>query len=130
MKDELLFQRGHILHTRAGWDIFNQLANWAVGEAGGADKVFGTKPQVADYTPTDLGVETGKAVEGNIKNMPEIQALLEKILPGYGEMVAQGAKNTNALLKGELPPDVMSAIQRSSAFKSLSGGYGGSPMSK
>lgn len=112
------------------WDIFNAMAEWAVSEAGGKDRVFGTKPGVAEFTETDLGTEAGRAVSSNLRNMPEIQALLERILPGYGEMVAQGSKNTMSLLRGELPPDVQAAVQRSAAFKSLQGGYAGSGMSK
>lgn len=131
MKDEIAFRQSKSLrHTRAYFDIFNVLAEWAVDEAGGKEKVFGTKPGVAEYTPTDLGTEAGRAVESNIKNLPQIKALLEKLLPGYGEMVATGAKSTMSLLKGEIPADVQAAIRRSSAFRSLQGGYGGSGMSK
>lgn len=131
MKDEIAFRQSKRLgHTRAYFDIFNMLAEWAVNEAGGKKAVFGTKPGVADYTPTDLGKEGAKAVQSNLANLPDIQALLEKILPGYGEMISQGSKNTLSLLRGEIPQDVQAAIQRSSAFKSLQGGYGGSPMSR
>ena len=129
MKDIELRHRS-LCHTRQNFDIFNALAEWAVNEAGGGDKVFGTKPKVAEYTPTDLGAESKRAVESNIANMPEIQALLEKILPGYGDMIKQGSKNTLSLLKGEIPQDVQDSIKRTSAFKALSGGYGGSGMAK
>lgn len=112
------------------FDIFNWLSNKAVDSAGGADKVFGTKAKVADYTPTDLTTEAGRAARGNLANLPDVQALLEKILPGYGEMIKSGADSTNALLRGEIPQDVQDSIRRSSAFKSLQGGYGGSGMSK
>lgn len=111
------------------FDIFNWLSNKAVDSAGGADRVFGTKAQVADYTPVDLGTEAGRAARSNLANMPDIQKLLESILPGYGEMIKSGADSTNALLRGEIPQDVQDSIRRSSAFKSLSGGYGGSDMS-
>lgn len=110
------------------FDIFNWLANQAVD--GKQDQIFGTKPGVAEFTPTDLGTEAGRAVDSNIKNVPEIQALLEKLLPGYGEMVKTGSANTLSLLRGELPTDVQDAIKRSSAFRSLQGGYSGSGMSK
>jgi hypothetical protein len=37
--------------------------------------VFGSKPQVADYTPVDLTEEQLKALEGNIANFPQFEAL-------------------------------------------------------
>lgn len=111
-------------------DIFNMLAEWAVSEAGGKDKVFGTKPRVAEYVPTDLGVEAGRAVRSNIQNLPDIRNLLEQLLPGYSEMVKTGSANTLSLLRGEIPKDVQDSIQRTSAFKSLQGGYAGSGMSR
>lgn len=110
--------------------IFDWMADMAIGAAGGADKVFGTKPGVAEYTPTDLGAEANRAVGANTANMPEITALLNKILPGYTDMVAQGSKNTMSLLRGELPKDVEDKVRRNSAFKAFSGGYAGSGMSK
>lgn len=131
MKDDLAFKQSKRLgHTRQHFDIFNSLANWAVDEAGGTKKVFGEKPEVAGYTPTDLGTEAGKAVKSNIANAPDIQALLEKILPGYGEIVKTGGKNALSMLRGEIPEDVQHSIQRTAAFKSLQGGYGGSGMSR
>lgn len=110
--------------------IFDWMANMAIGAAGGGKKVFGTKPGVADYTPTDLGTEAKKAADADIANSPEIQKLLETILPGYGEMVRQGSKNTLSLLKGELPSDVQDAVTRSAAYRSLSGGFSGSGMAR
>jgi len=110
--------------------LFDWMANMAIDSAGGKKSVFGSKPGVADYVPTDLGAEAKKATAENSANMPDIQALLEKILPGYGNMVAQGSKNTQALLRGEIPQDVQDKVRRNSAFQSLSGGFGGSGMSK
>lgn len=110
--------------------IFGWMANAAIDKSGGKDKVFGTKPKVAGYTETDLTTEAGRAARGNLENMPDIMALLEKILPGYGEMLKQGGTNTLSLLRGELPEDVQSAVKRNAAFKSLMGGYGGSDMSR
>lgn len=110
--------------------IFDWMADLAIDAAGGKDAVFGTKPGVAEYTPTDLGAEAKKAVAVNTANMPEIQALLEKILPGWDAMTKQGSKNTLALLRGELPQDVQDKVRRNSAFRAFSGGYGGSGMAK
>lgn len=110
--------------------LFDQLANMVIGSSGGGRAVFGSKPGVAEFTPTDLGTESKRAAQENLANAPEIAALLEKILPGYSEMVKQGSANTLSLLKGEIPQDVKDAVYRSGAYKALSGGYGGSGMSK
>lgn len=110
--------------------IFGWMANAAIDSSGGGEKVFGVKPKVAKYSPTDLGEEASRATKANTRNMDDIMALLDKILPGTSEMFRQGSKNTQSLLRGEIPEDVQRAVQRSSAFRSLSGGFGGSPMSK
>ena len=55
--------------------------------------------------------------------------LLESLgiqIPGYQEGQTQRTQNAMALLRGELPPDVMAQVQRQSAAKSLTGGYAGS----
>lgn len=110
--------------------VFDIFANMAIDAAGGGRDVFGSRPDVAAFVPTDLGAETKRAAEANIQNVPEIQALLEKLLPGYGAMIAQGSKNTMSLLRGEVPQDVQDKLRRNSAYKAFSGGYGGSNMSK
>lgn len=110
--------------------------------------IFGSKPRIAKYKPVNLTAEQGKAIAGNVSNFPDIAHLgdlysdqelsqLEKILPGYGARLSAGQATTDALfsqaqplLHGEIPQDVQDAVQRSSAYQSLSGGYAGSPMSK
>jgi len=119
-----------------GLDFFGNLLSGGdigagiLGDLGGAEGIFGRKPQVAEYSPTDLGAEAKKAAASNISNMPEIEALLNRILPGYTSQVAQGSKNTLSLLRGEIPQDVQDRIRRNSAFQSLSSGFGGSGMAK
>lgn len=131
MKDDLAFRQSNRLgHTRQNFNLMTALAEWAISDAGGKDAVFGTRPGVAEYKPTDLGTEASRAIGANAANMPQIQALLEQILPGYTEMVKTGSKSTLSLLKGEIPQDVQDAIKRSSAFRSLSGGFSGSGMSR
>jgi hypothetical protein len=128
MKDFIVKSRS-LKHTKA-FLLFDWMGNMAINAAGGGASVFGTKPGVADYTPTDLGVEAKKATTENLANMPEIEALLNKILPGYTDMVKEGSKSTLSLLRGEVPQDVQDQIRRNSAFQSLSSGFGGSGMSK
>lgn len=96
--------------------------------AGGGDAVFGKRPDVADFTPVDLSAETGKAVAGNLANYDSITALLNQIMPGFTDMLAQGTANTASELRGEVPADVAAQVQRGAAYKALQGGYGGTPM--
>lgn len=110
--------------------IFGWMANAAIDASGGSAKVFGTKPGVAEFLETDAITEAGKAARGNLANMPDIMAFLESVLPGYKEMLSTGSKSTLSLLRGELPKDVQSAVQRNSAFKSLMNGFAGSGMSR
>lgn len=110
------------------FDIFSWLADEAI--AGKGEEIFGRKPGVANYRETDLGAEANKAVKSNLANYGDISALLERLLPGYGKMVETGSRNTQALLRGEIPQDVQDSIKRSSAYRSIQGGYAGSGMSK
>lgn len=55
--------------------------------------------------------------------------LLESLgiqVPGYQEAQAKRTENALALLRGELPPDVLAQVQRQAAARSLAGGYAGS----
>lgn len=55
--------------------------------------------------------------------------LLESLgiqIPGYQEGQAQRTQNAMALLRGELPPDVLAQVQRKAAAQSVQGGYAGS----
>lgn len=110
--------------------IFDWMANLAIDASGGSKKVFGEKPGIADYEAVDLGAESRKASKANLENAPDTLAYLDRILPGYSEMVKKGSANTLSLLSGEIPKDVQDRIARSSAYKSFAGGYGNSGMSK
>lgn len=110
------------------WDIFQVLTDWAVGDRG--EEIFGRKPEVADYKPVDAGEEAGRAVKSNIANIGDIQVLLERILPGYKNIVGQESENIQSLLRGEIPKDLQDSLRRTSAFKAFQGGYGGSGMSR
>lgn len=97
----------------------------------GPDKAaFGEKPKVAPYVPVDLADETGKAVAGNAENADSITSFLNKIIPGFSDILGQGLDNTFSELQGHLPQDVRDEVYRSSAFQSLMGGFGGTPMGK
>lgn len=131
MKDDLAFRQSKRLgHTRQHFNLMTALAEWAISDAGGSEKVFGKRPGVAEFTPTDLGAEGGKAVKANRQNLPEIQVFLESVLPNLKEINATEGRNILSMLKGEIPQDLQDSLSRTAAFRSLQGGYAGSPMSR
>ena len=64
----------------------------------------------------------------NGKNNAAFRRNLESADPFLMRNARQQGENTNSMLRGELPEDVKSQIARSAAFKSMTGGFGGSPM--
>jgi len=87
------------------------------------------------------GVDIGQVLGESAANAPrarEMEAernafnraqLLESLgiqVPGYQEAQAKRAENALALLRGELPPDVLAQVQRQAAGKAVQGGYAGS----
>src|ERR1051326_6124692 len=109
---------------------------------------WGSKPKVAQFHPLSYGQEQSKSIGSNLTNFDQIAALgdkyrqfqssqMEALLPGYSKNLAKGEADTSKLLdvadqmlSGYLPPDVISQIERSDAFQSLSGGYAGSQMGR
>jgi hypothetical protein len=112
----------------SGGDIGQSL----IGDISGGDpsKIFGSKPKVAPYVPVDLATETGKSLAGDLGNYDAVAALLNKIIPGFTDQIAQGSQNALSELQGQIPADVAEQVQRSDAYKALEGGYGGTAMSK
>lgn len=110
--------------------------------------IFGSKPQVANYHPVDLGAEQIKALEANLAAWPQIQQLgnlfqqymlgqYETAIPGFRDILKAGGATTQQMLGkageflgGQIPEDVKNAVYRSSAFQSLGAGTAGSGMSK
>ncbi len=108
--------------------------------------IFGSKPKVIKKKKVSATEEAGKAIAGNIQNLPELTKLgnlysaseleqLNKIIPGFSDNMTAGGAATKTLLgnaqtylEGEIPQDVQDAVQRSSAYQALQGGYAGSPM--
>jgi hypothetical protein len=52
---------------------------------------------------------------------------LNQAIPGFAQGQAQRTANANALLSGQLPPDVQALVQRNANAGAIAGGYGGSP---
>jgi hypothetical protein len=64
--------------------------------------------------------------ERNVYNQQQLQALIERSIPGFSEAQRVRAQNAAALIRGELPGDEISAAYRSGAGRALEGGYAGS----
>lgn len=108
--------------------------------------VFGERPKVAVFKKLQPGTEQKKSLLNNISNFSDIaklgalyrQNLIDQqnaLLPGYSATMAKGEAGAskildvgNELLTGGIPQDVKDQIQRSSAYSSLQGGFGGSGM--
>jgi hypothetical protein len=80
---------------------------------------------LADYQKSLPAAEqiSGQVNQGNAANL---RAMLGMGIPGYEGLQAQDLSNIGSELRGELPPDVQSAIERATAGRALAGGYGGS----
>lgn len=102
----------------------------------GGDDYYGSKPVVPD-----VGASAAKAISSNESNLPAAEGLASKVdqfnydtlqkyldlsNPHRKAIADQQGKVFESLLKGELPADVQSAIQRTSAYKQFSGGFAGS----
>ena len=105
--------------------------------------IFGSKPQIADYTSLDFSQEQLDALMGDLAAFPQISALgadfqksyldeLNTAIPGFSDILAEGGTLTSQMqkiagteLSGELPPDVAAQVQRTSAFQNLQSGAGG-----
>jgi hypothetical protein len=106
---------------------------------GGAAMSAGKKVKVPQFKKVDVEAEQQAAIKGNIASLTSAnelaqkttsaeQSLLEsqlrRAIPGYDQMLGQMSSNIGSALKGELNPDVMANLQRSSAGKNLMSGAG------
>lgn len=66
----------------------------------------------------------------NVFNQAELDRLLGQEIPGYRSAQEQRTSNAMALLRGEIPEDVTSQVQRRTAAQALEGGYAGSGMAR
>jgi hypothetical protein len=110
------------------------------------ESIFGSKPEVAPYMPTDLTAEQIAAIMANISAFPDISQLgdlyqtymtqaFNEAIPGFSDILASGGRVTKEmlaqaepLLQGQIPEDVKAQVLRSAAYKSLESGTAGSPM--
>lgn len=93
----------------------------------------------------DTTKAAGDAIAGNITNLPKAEqlagktneatarqflAMMERIMPGFGEISKTIAGNIKSQVSGELPSDVEAYIGRKAAEKGIVRGTGGSQFDK
>ncbi len=120
-------------------------AGAATGAAGSILGVIGglikKKVKAPDFVPVNPGAEAGKAIEANLSNLPQAQALaaavnsgnnaqllasLRAVIPNFDEITSQASSNIASQLKGEIPQDVANQIYRHSGSVGVANGTGGS----
>ena len=112
----------------------------AAATIGGAMLTKGGKPSVPGFTPIDFAKEQSDAIKQNIASLKPASELAQKTtaadqgvleeqlrraIPGYDKLIAQAGSNIGASLRGEISPEVSAQVQRSTAGRALSGGFGG-----
>ena len=98
------------------------------------------KPKVPQFKKVDIGAEQEAAVQENTELLPSLNAFasefnkmsadqmmqqLERMLPGYGQLLSKGTENIQALMRGEVPEDVQNQLERKAAERGVALGYGG-----
>ena len=88
--------------------------------------IFGQRPQVPQWNDLGIADQQGKAISADTTALPgleklsssvsgfntqQLSDLMNKVLPGWSSNVAQSQKNIGSELKGEIPTDVLQAIQ-------------------
>lgn len=108
-----------------------------------AGSIWGDKPKIVPFIPTDYTEQQRLALEGDLAAWPDIsrlgdlfqQSYLEQLnaaIPGFSDILKMGGTTTQEMLtqadqelKGQIPQDVVEQVQRSSAFQNLLSGGGG-----
>lgn len=96
-----------------------------VDDQGGAAAVFGKRPKVAPFVGTNLSDEQLKAVSANTANAGSINEMLNRMIPGFSDLVRQGLDTSGSLMRGDLPPEVMDSLMRHSAEMGIARGDAG-----
>lgn len=106
--------------------------------------LFESKPNVPQYHWTDLLQQQMDTTQGNLDVLPSAEKLGAGVndfmrgeraktlagIPGLGDIESETAANLKSWLRGELPSDVSSAVQRGANARAYAGGYGGSGMGR
>lgn len=103
--------------------------------------LFDEKPKVPDFYPIDPQSEQRTAISGNLAALPDLQELaskvnaftsdellkqLNKLYPGYSDLVQRQLGKTKELLSGEIPADVLRQLRQQSAEMATTTGTSGS----
>ena len=106
---------------------------------GGAAMSAGKKVKVPTFQRVNTEKEQEAAIKQNIASLQSgselatkttaaeqtlLESQLRRSIPGYDQLISQASSNIGSALKGEISQDVQSQIQRSSAGRALSGGFG------
>lgn len=98
------------------------------------------KPEIPAYVPVDPAAEAAKATAGNTANLQgaenlassvdsfnqgQMLAELRKAIPGYDSIASSAGSDIASFLKGQIPQDVSDLVNRSTAARAVSGGFGG-----
>ena len=99
----------------------------------------GSKPKVPAFKPINFEAEQKQAIQQNIAALQpatelaqkttaaeqsQLETQLRRAIPGYDQLVSQAGANIGAALRGEISPEVSAQVQRSTAGRALSGGFG------
>ena len=99
----------------------------------------GKKPKVPELKPIDFAKEQQQAIQQNIASLEsatdlakrttaaeqsQLETQLRRAIPGYDQLVSQAGQNIATSLRGEISPEVSAQVQRSTAGRALSGGFG------
>jgi hypothetical protein len=99
----------------------------------------GKRPKVPELKPIDFAAEQRQAIQQYIAALQpatelsqkttaaeqsQLEAQLRRVIPGYDQLVQQAGANIGAALRGEISPEVSAQVQRSTAGRALSGGFG------
>ena len=99
----------------------------------------GKKPKVPELKPIDFASEQRQAIQQNIAALQpatelaqkttaaeqsQLETQLRRAIPGYDQLVSQAGQNIATSLRGEISPEVSAQVQRSTAGRALSGGFG------
>jgi hypothetical protein len=82
---------------------------------------------ISEMAGQSLNYGYANAPQLNQFNMDQLQKMLGQALPGYQQMLGQATTNTQALLRGEIPQDVLGQVRTNAAQSAITGGFAGSP---
>lgn len=103
------------------------------------------KPRVPQYRQVDFEKEQKAAISGNLGALPilqqlasqtndynasQVEAQLERAIPGYRGLVNQGTENIQSALRGEIPDDVSRLLKQRAAESGVALGTSGSQFNK